>query len=51
MYLAFHNDMADRDSDNAVDRESTRLTCVATSGGQTTMDLDWWRKHIPGYDA
>ena len=50
MYLAFHDEMADADSEDPIARESTRLTCVATNGGQTTMDIDWWRKHIPGYD-
>jgi len=24
--------------------------CVATNGGQTTMDFDWWKRWIPGYD-
>jgi hypothetical protein len=51
MYLAFHDDMAKPDSEDPVDRESTRLACVATNGGQTTMDVNWWKKHIPGYTA
>jgi hypothetical protein len=51
MYLAFHDEMAKPDSDDPVERESTRLTCVVTNGGQTTMDVDWWKKHIPGYTA
>jgi len=50
MYLAFHDEMADPQSDDPVERESTRLTCVATTGGQTTLDLSWWREHIPGYE-
>jgi hypothetical protein len=50
MYLGFHDDMADKDSSDPIARESTRLTCVATSGGQTTMDFDWWLKNVPGYD-
>jgi acetyl esterase len=50
MWLAFHDEMADPTSDDLIARESTRLTCVATNGGQTTMDFDWWMKHIPGYD-
>lgn len=50
MYLAFHDEMAKPDSDDPVDRESTRLACVATNGGQTTMDVEWWKKHIPGYE-
>jgi hypothetical protein len=26
------------------------LACVATNGGQTTMDFDWWQQWIPGYE-
>ena len=51
MYLAFHDEMARPESSDPVERESTRLACVATSGGQTTMDLDWWKKWVPGYDV
>ncbi|HTI51823.1 MAG TPA: alpha/beta hydrolase, partial [Planctomycetaceae bacterium] len=50
MYLAFHDDQAQRDSADRVERESTRLTCVGTVGGQTTLDVDWWLRNIPGYD-
>jgi acetyl esterase/lipase len=50
MWLAFHDEMAKPDSDDPLERESTRLACVATNGGQTTMDFDWWQKWIPGYD-
>ncbi len=50
MWLAFHDEMADPSSSNPIERESSRLTCVATTGGQTTMDFDWWMKWIPGYD-
>jgi acetyl esterase len=51
MYLAFHDEMAKPGSDDPVERESTRLTCIATNGGQTTMDVDWWQKHVPDYTA
>lgn len=50
-YLAFHDDMADPDSDDPIARQSTRLVCVAPTAGQSTMDLDWWMKNIPGYDT
>jgi acetyl esterase len=50
MYLAFHDDMANAEWDDPIARESTRLTCVATSGGQTTMDFAWWHRNVPGYD-
>ena len=49
MYLAFHDEMAKPSSGDPLERESTRLTYVATSGGQTTMHFDWWFDHIPGY--
>ncbi len=51
MYLAFRDDLADPRSADPIARESTRLTCVAPSAGQMTMDFDWWVKHVPGYDA
>lgn len=50
MWLAFHDEMAEPESTDPVKRESSRVTCVATVGGQATLDLDWWVKWIPGYD-
>ncbi len=50
MWLAFHDEMAEPDSNQPLKRESSRLTCVMTSGGQTTMDMDWWKKWVPGYE-
>jgi acetyl esterase/lipase len=50
MYLGFHDDAADPESNDALARESTRLACVATHGGQTTMDVNWWLDNIPGYN-
>lgn len=41
MWLAFSDDMAKPGSKDLVERESTRLTCVATSGGQTTNDIEF----------
>lgn len=49
MYLGFHDDMAKPGSADHVERESTRLTAIATNGGQTNMDMDWWAANIPGY--
>lgn len=46
MWLAFSDEMAKPESANAVERESTRVTCVATKGGQTTMESSFWLKHI-----
>lgn len=38
LWLAFHPDMADPDSDDPVARESTRLWCAAVNGAQTSLD-------------
>jgi acetyl esterase len=51
MWLAFHEDMADLESPDPIARESTRLACVAANDGQATMDVDWWKQWIPGYDT
>ena len=50
MYLAFHDEMAKPKSNDPIERESTRLHCVATNGGQTSMDFRWWQKWIPEYE-
>ncbi len=50
MWLAFHNEMADADSNEPLKRESSRLMCVVTNGGQTSMDFSWWKKWVPGYE-
>ena len=46
MWLAFSDDMTKPDSKDPIERESTRLTCVATSGGQTANSAEFWRKTI-----
>ncbi|SVA70185.1 uncharacterized protein METZ01_LOCUS123039, partial [marine metagenome] len=46
MWLAFTDEMAKPDSKDPVERESTRLTCVATAGGQTTNDIEFWQNKI-----
>ncbi|MDA7527582.1 alpha/beta hydrolase, partial [bacterium] len=46
MWLAFTDDMARPESDDPIERESTRLTCVATAGGQTSNSSEFWRKII-----
>jgi acetyl esterase/lipase len=38
MWIAFHDDLADPKSDDPVARESTRLTCIAVSNGQSSYD-------------
>lgn len=51
MYFAFHDDLARPGSADPVERESTRLAAVATTSGQTSMDIGWWEKHIPGWNT
>jgi len=46
MWLAFSDEMAKPDSADPTERESTRLTCVATAGGQTSNGIDFWRKTV-----
>jgi acetyl esterase/lipase len=50
MWLAFHDEMAEPRSSDPLKRESSRLSCVATNGGQTTMDFAWWKRWVPGYE-
>jgi acetyl esterase len=38
MWLAFHDELADPKSDDPIARESTRLTCIAVSNGQSSYD-------------
>ncbi len=38
LWLAFHDDLADQKSEDPIARESTRLTCAAVIGAQTTLD-------------
>ena len=46
MWLAYSDDMADATSDDPVERESTRLLCVATAGGQTSAERDFYIENI-----
>jgi acetyl esterase/lipase len=47
LWLAFHDDMADPESDDPIARESTRLTCAAVNGAQTTLDPKQMKEWIP----
>ncbi|HUG67329.1 MAG TPA: alpha/beta hydrolase fold domain-containing protein [Pirellulaceae bacterium] len=38
MWLAFHDDLADAKNTDPITRESTRLTCIAVSNGQSSYD-------------
>lgn len=43
LWLAFHDDLADPQSDDPVLRESTRLVAAASSAGQATYDILKWK--------
>ncbi len=50
LWLAFHKDRAKPDSANPIQRQSTRLTCVAVSGAQSSYDYRFTDKiGLPGF--
>ena len=46
-WLALHDDLADPKSDDVIARQSTRLTCAAVGGAQTSLDPKELREWIP----
>jgi len=49
LWLAFHADMADPNSNDPIARESTRLYCAAVNGAQTSLDPKELREWMPNY--
>ncbi|QDV62741.1 alpha/beta hydrolase [Crateriforma conspicua] len=47
LWIAFHDNMADPESDDPVARESTRLWCAAVTGAQTTLDPEQMKAWTP----
>ena len=47
LWLAYHDDLADPESDDPVSRQSTRLYCVAALNAQTTLDPELAKQWIP----
>ncbi|MEA3213730.1 MAG: hypothetical protein QOE70_6787 [Chthoniobacter sp.] len=47
LWLAFHPEMADPKSADLIARESTRLTCAAVDGAQTTLDPQQMKEWTP----
>jgi acetyl esterase/lipase len=47
LWLALHDDLADPKSDDPVARQSSRLSCAAVSGAQTSLDPKELREWIP----
>ena len=44
LWLAFHDDLADPESEDPIARESTRILAAGTSNGQSTYDLRTFRE-------
>jgi len=49
LWLAFHDDMADPNSEDPIARESTRLYCAAVNGAQVSLDPKELRQWMPNY--
>ena len=49
LWLAFHDDMADPNSDDPISHESTRLYCAAVNGAQVSLDPKELREWMPNY--
>jgi len=47
LWLAFHDDLADPNSADPIARESTRVTCAAVGGAQTSLDPHQMRAWTP----
>jgi acetyl esterase/lipase len=47
LWLALHDDLADPNSADPIARESSRLTCAAVSGAQTSLDPKELREWMP----
>jgi len=47
LWLAYHDDLADPESDDPVARESSRLWCAAVKGAQTTLDPEQMKAWTP----
>jgi acetyl esterase/lipase len=49
LWLAFHDDLADPDSEDPIARESTRLYCAAVNGAQVSLDPKELCEWMPNY--
>jgi len=47
LWIAFHDDLADPQSADPIARESTRVTCAAVGGAQTSLDPKQMREWTP----
>ncbi|MCA9144144.1 MAG: alpha/beta hydrolase fold domain-containing protein [Planctomycetaceae bacterium] len=49
LWLGFHDDLADPDNEDPILRQSTRLTCMLVSAGQSSYDPRFIRKLFPEF--
>ncbi len=49
LWLSFHDDLADPQSDDPIARESTRLYCAAVNGAQVSLDPKELCEWMPNY--
>jgi len=47
LWLAYHDDMADPESEDPIARQSTRLLCAAVIGAQTSLDPKQMKEWMP----
>lgn len=47
LWLAFHDDLANPESDDPIARQSTRILCAAVNGAQTTLDPKQMKEWTP----
>jgi acetyl esterase/lipase len=47
LWLAFHPDMADPNSEDPIARQSSRILCAAVSGAQTSLDPKQMKEWMP----
>ena len=48
LWIAMKDDMADPESDDPVERQSTRVSCIVPIAGPTNLDPDWIRENLGG---
>jgi acetyl esterase/lipase len=51
LWLGFHDDLADADNEDPVLRQSTRLSCMFVSAGQSSYDPRFIRKLFPEFET
>lgn len=48
MWIGYHDDLADPESDDPVTRQSTRVTCIVPMNGPTILDPHWIHTNMGG---